>query len=61
METVRRAGATSRSDIVLYANALFCVTEAGNDPFAVQDFVTIMTLPGDYTLRIKTLRKAFPL
>jgi hypothetical protein len=61
METIRRAGATSRSDIELYAHALFRVTEASDHPIALQDFVTIMTLPGDYSLRIKTLRKAFPL
>ena len=61
METVRRAGATSRADMDLYARALFQVTEAATDTNAVTDFVAIMTANLPYAKRIATLRKAFPL
>ena len=61
IHVVRRAGATNRGDIELYAHALFRVTEAPPDDRALTDFIAIMTAPGDFTLRIKTLRKAFPL
>ena len=60
MQTIRRAGADTRSDIELYAHALFRVTEAATDDSQAADFVAIMTQPGTYALRIKTLRKAFP-
>jgi hypothetical protein len=59
METIRRAGATSRMDIELFAVTLFRITEVEKDDRAAGDFMAIMLSQEPISARMALLRKAF--
>ncbi len=59
METLRRQGATTRSDMAFFAVTLFRVTEAAPDPRAAGDLTAIMVGGGTFSAKMSMLRKGF--
>ncbi|MEO8244395.1 MAG: hypothetical protein ABI832_19015 [bacterium] len=59
METLRRQGATTRSDMAFFAITLFRVAEAGQDQRAAGDLAAIMVRGDTFSAKMSMLRKAF--